>query len=147
MQRRECVGGVQQISSFMSGRAWREVVQCLSDQFDAHLTPDKIAHKDLFVTEAIRHAVVPSELYPDARVVFKGGTSLAKAHGILNRFSEDIDVNIIPPDGEVFGDNRRKKIRRELRDRLEAGLPLPMQHRRHGSNFTASKIRYLPETV
>ena len=32
------------------------------------------------------------------RLLFKGGTSLSKAHGLINRFSEDIDVTVFRDD-------------------------------------------------
>jgi predicted nucleotidyltransferase component of viral defense system len=31
------------------------------------------------------------------KFVLKGGTSLSKGHGIIHRFSEDIDIRIEPP--------------------------------------------------
>ena len=47
----------------------------------------------------------------------KGGTSLSKGYGLLDRFSEDIDILIEPPDGvEVFiGENRNKSKHIESR--------------------------------
>lgn len=34
------------------------------------------------------------------RLLFKGGTSLSKAYGLINRFSEDIDVTVFRDDLE-----------------------------------------------
>ena len=47
----------------------------------------------------------------------KGGTSLSKGYGIIDRFSEDIDIRIEPPgDMEVpIGKNHTKPIHRESR--------------------------------
>ena len=130
------------IDSLVADEAiWGELVEAIGARIRQPHLFERMAHKDLHVTEAIRHAVVPSVVYPDATVVFKGGTSLAKAYPILNRFSEDVDVNIIPP-GQRFGDNRRKKIRRELHARLEERILLPMTHQRHGTNFATTTIRY-----
>ncbi|WP_419926567.1 nucleotidyl transferase AbiEii/AbiGii toxin family protein [Candidatus Poriferisocius sp.] len=98
------------------------------------------------MTEAIRHAIAPSEAYPDVRTVFKGGTSLAKAYPFLNRFSEDVDVNIIPPPGREFGHSRRKKARKELHTRLDEGIPLDIDHKREGTNFATSAITYASAT-
>lgn len=53
------------------------------------------------------------------RLLFKGGTSLSKAYGLINRFSEDIDVTVFPNDLGHPGDtaalaalsnNKRKKV-------------------------------------
>ncbi|MCQ3808362.1 MAG: nucleotidyl transferase AbiEii/AbiGii toxin family protein [Acidimicrobiia bacterium] len=109
---------------------WETIIDTLSPRFKHLHDTDEMAYKDLYVTEALRCAVVPSEACPQALVVFKGGTSLVKAHKIINRFSEDIDVNIIPPTEGTFGSGRRKRVRRELQARLNTGIPLPMNHRR-----------------
>ncbi len=47
----------------------------------------------------------------------KGGTSLSKAYGIIHRFSEDIDIEITPPDHKdvQIGRNKNKKKHRESR--------------------------------
>ena len=43
----------------------------------------------------------------DYPVVFKGGTSLSKAYGVIDRFSEDIDITFT----EHIGASRRKKLK------------------------------------
>jgi len=50
----------------------------------------------------------------------KGGTSLSKGYGIIDRFSEDIDIRIAPPDGmEVkTGRNHDKPVHIESRKRF-----------------------------
>lgn len=126
---------------------WGELLEAVGTQVRQPDLLERMAHKDLYVTEAIRHAIVPSKIYPDVSVAFKGGTSLSKAHSILYRFSEDVDVNIIPPMGQVFGDARRKKVRRELHDRLDSRISLPMTHERHGTNFATTTIRYPAASV
>jgi len=144
----EEAGCLEEVSSLLESMVWGEVVEELSARFDQHLRANirAMLNKDIYVTEVIRCAITPSELYPDARIVFKGGTSLAKAYPILRRFSEDVDVNVIPPHGQPFGDSRRKKIRKELHARLEAGIALPMTHTRRGTNFASTRIQYEPES-
>lgn len=39
----------------------------------------------------------------------KGGTSLSKAYGVINRFSEDIDIHITPPKTLRIGKNHDKE--------------------------------------
>jgi hypothetical protein len=51
-----------------------------------------VVEKDYYVTEALRRI---AEGFGDA-VIFKGGTSLSKGWGIINRFSEDIDLYVEP---------------------------------------------------
>lgn len=48
--------------------------------------------KDYWVSEVLRTLVAT---FPDD-FIFKGGTSLSKAYGIIERFSEDIDVLVLP---------------------------------------------------
>lgn len=56
--------------------------------------------KDYYVLLALKSlAESPSR----DNAVFKGGTSLSKAFGIINRFSEDIDLAIINDAGDAIG--------------------------------------------
>lgn len=65
--------------------------------------PPAYLEKDFWVTEALRSLAPPLQLPAEsdpigtmhARVVFKGGTSLSKAHGLIDRFSEDIDLYVV----------------------------------------------------
>lgn len=59
--------------------------------------PDYAIEKDWWVTEILR---VLKTMAISENMVFKGGTSLSKAWGIINRFSEDIDLAI---NREFFG--------------------------------------------
>ena len=45
------------------------------------------------------------------RVVFKGGTSLSKAHKIIERFSEDIDLALVPEEGRT-GNQTKKALKK-----------------------------------
>ena len=138
-------GCVVEINSLLDDTdLWEAVLDVLAEKIDPVQSVKQMAYKDLCVTEALRCVVVPSEACPQALVVFKGGTSLVKAHKLLNRFSEDIYVNIIPPQEGTFGSGRRKRVRRELQARLNAGIPLPMEHRRFGDRFASTTITYPP---
>ena len=59
-----------------------------------------IAEKDFWVCWTL-HRIFALEEIP--RLVFKGGTSLSKAYSVIERFSEDIDVTIVPDDLEIPG--------------------------------------------
>ena len=136
---------MQDVGSLVaSGEVWDPILDALADKFDLSRNIEQMVHKDLYVTEAIRHAVAPSVECPDALVMFKGGTSLAKAYPILHRFSEDVDVNIVPPPDQQFGDSRRKRVRRELHTRLETAFALEMDHDRRGTNLATTTIHYPP---
>lgn len=51
-----------------------------------------IIEKDYYVTEALRVIAAST----GDRVIFKGGTSLAKGWNLIQRFSEDIDIFLDP---------------------------------------------------
>lgn len=58
--------------------------------------PASHIEKDFWVTEALRHAAAYGSA-ESTTVVFKGGTSLSKAHRLISRFSEDIDLIVVTP--------------------------------------------------
>jgi hypothetical protein len=77
------------------------------------------AEKDLWVVEALRSVMRPIELQPTkagqmptCEVIFKGGTSLSKVFGIVERFSEDIDLLVVASEGlgETAIDNQILKF-------------------------------------
>ena len=54
-------------------------------------TPE-VMEKDFWVTWTLKHVF---DLGPSpAQLVFKGGTSLSKVYGLIERFSEDIDLSL-----------------------------------------------------
>lgn len=55
---------------------------------------EEIVEKDYYVTEALRAIV--SDF--GSKILFKGGTSLSKAWGLVHRFSEDVDLYVNPED-------------------------------------------------
>lgn len=59
--------------------------------------PAAVVEKDYWVAQALRGL---QEKHPD-EFIFKGGTSLSKAYGLIQRFSEDIDILVRERDGEA----------------------------------------------
>ena len=56
--------------------------------------PHLQAEKDFWLTEVLRGtAAAAAEV--GIQVVFKGGTSLSKAYGLIERFSEDVDASTL----------------------------------------------------
>jgi len=71
-----------------------------------------IIEKDYYVSEALRVIAATS----GDKVIFKGGTSLAKGWNLIQRFSEDIDIFLDPtafqpPLGKNAIDRELKKLR------------------------------------
>lgn len=114
--------------------------------------PGHILEKDVWVVWALA-ALFESPLA--ANLVFKGGTSLSKAYGAIDRFSEDIDITydirkLIP---ELVGDakdalpktpSQEEKWTKAIRERLpewavQEALPL-IQSRLAQGNLSAKAI-------
>ena len=77
-----------------------------------HTTGVPAAHveKDFWVTEALRAAAAQAA-DDGVTLVFKGGTSLSKAHCLIRRFSEDIDlIVVVPADSRTAADRCLKGI-------------------------------------
>ena len=72
--------------------------------------PVESIEKDLWVTQVL-HALF--SLPVSDKLIFKGGTSLSKAWGLIDRFSEDIDLAIDPVFlGKPEGDPTKKQIKK-----------------------------------
>ena len=61
--------------------------------------------KDFWVTEVLR-GIARCSADTGVSAVFKGGTSLSKAFGLIRRFSEDVDVIVIAPGHSTGQDDR-----------------------------------------
>ncbi len=73
--------------------------------------------KDYWISRSLK---LMSEADPDGRAIFKGGTSLSKAHFIGSRFSEDIDVAIVNADS--LSGNQRKSLIKRLAKSATTGI-------------------------
>lgn len=80
--------------------------------------------KDYWVTQVIRSV----QQETDGGFVLKGGTSLSKGYGIIKRFSEDVDVLIVPEASVSI--TRRAKRLAAVRDSVAVQLGLPTEEQR-----------------
>jgi nucleotidyltransferase AbiEii toxin of type IV toxin-antitoxin system len=72
-----------------------------------------VIEKDYYVTEALR---IIAAMAPD-KIIFKGGTSLAKGWNLIQRFSEDIDIFLDPLAFKpALGKNAIDRELKKLRD-------------------------------
>ena len=80
-----------------------------------------LAHveKDYWVVELLRSVTRPID---GARPIFKGGTSLSKAFGLIQRFSEDVDI-LLAPESDM-GKGRVDRVLKEIADRASIDLGL-----------------------
>lgn len=66
--------------------------------------PQKFVEKDYWICQILQRL---SRMPQAERTVWKGGTSLTKGYGIIQRFSSDVDLAII---GEGLSNNQQKKL-------------------------------------
>lgn len=83
---------------------FEEIIYNTADTFKL---PVAIIEKDYYVTIFLKEIV---KRQPD--IVFKGGTSLSKCYKIIDRFSEDIDLNVA---GDTKpGESKRRKLKEHI---------------------------------
>lgn len=67
--------------------------------------PDAFIEKDWYAIQVL--SVIATHNYEGYQPVFSGGTCLSKGHGLIQRFSEDIDFKISTPNPVARADKRR----------------------------------------
>jgi len=72
------------------------------------ITNTDIIEKDYFVTYFLKMISAVQQ-----NIIFKGGTSLSKCHKIIQRFSEDIDLNI-DTDAAKLSQSQRKLLKQDI---------------------------------
>ena len=83
-----------------------------AEHFRARGLRPAIIEKDYYVTEALRILAGRGD-----RIIFKGGTSLAKGWNLIQRFSEDIDIFLDPEAFQpALGKNAIDRELKKLRD-------------------------------
>jgi hypothetical protein len=90
--------------------------------------------KDYWVTEVLR--ILFSARVDPGGLVFKGGTSLSKAHRVIERFSEDVDI-VVPPDTSHNGTKRRLRL---LASTVSSTLGIPHQREAEGRGFLNARF-------
>ncbi len=76
-----------------------------------------IVEKDYYAVQLLK--LLSSLDTPNHRLVFAGGTCLAKAHQNTYRMSEDIDIKFIPNEQtKQKSGNQQRQLRRDLKQRL-----------------------------
>jgi Nucleotidyl transferase AbiEii toxin, Type IV TA system len=97
-----------------------------ADYFRPQRLRPAIIEKDYYVTEALR---IIADTAGD-KVVFKGGTSLSKGWGLIQRFSEDIDIFLDPISFEpALGKRGIDRELKKLRDAVGAHPALALVER------------------
>lgn len=106
-----------------------------------------LVQKDWHVVRTMQ-AIAATDAAP-FRLIFVGGTCLARAHRLVARMSEDVDFKIVPDDSAPMSANQRRRQLGELRNRITAALqtagfdPGPGDMRsRDANHYTVYNLRY-----
>lgn len=92
--------------------------------------------KEYWALEVLRAATAPLDGVDE--FVFKGGTSLSKAYGIIERFSEDIDLLVITTaTGKAL-----KRVLRAVADRTSTDLGIEHERAHEGRGFLNARYTY-----
>ncbi|WP_305095289.1 nucleotidyl transferase AbiEii/AbiGii toxin family protein [Prescottella sp. R16] len=109
--------------------------------------------KDFWAMEVLRSVAAPYEVAGPAgtgelRVIFKGGTSLSRAYGLIERFSEDVDVLLVFPDIGMGAGSRDRALKAK-RDAAAQHLGLESNQIVPKESTTGIKrnVRYLYPTL
>ncbi|WP_280470722.1 nucleotidyl transferase AbiEii/AbiGii toxin family protein [Nocardia farcinica] len=105
--------------------------------------------KDFWAMEVLRAVAPPQQVTGNCgtgelRVIFKGGTSLSRVYGLIERFSEDIDVLLVFPEIGM-GEKTRDKLLKTKRDEAATHLGLA-QHQvvpKESTTGVKRNVRYI----
>jgi predicted nucleotidyltransferase component of viral defense system len=103
--------------------------ELLDDAADAlGLPSSQVVEKDFRIIE-ILSAIIAAALPRGIRLVFAGGTCLARAHGLVRRMSEDVDLKVVcepPPASKSALRTALSKTKAAIHDAIvAAGFPEP----------------------
>ncbi len=93
-------------------------IRAVQDYF-GFLRPEPI-EKDWHVVRALA-AIAALETAP-FRLIFAGGTCLARAHRLVRRMSEDVDLKIVPAESDAISRSQLRKRLSELRANVTNAL-------------------------
>ena len=109
-----------------------------------------LVEKDWYVVKALA-AIMAADIAP-FRLVFGGGTALGRAHKLIRRMSEDIDLKIVSEDREPTRPELRGIRETITKALLAAGFefdPMNPAHQtsRNGTRYTLYQLPYRPLTT
>ncbi|TOZ98134.1 nucleotidyl transferase AbiEii/AbiGii toxin family protein [Burkholderia pseudomallei] len=125
----------------------RELIDALLAEKDVGRISAAILEKDSHVTDALR--ALSTLANEHVTLVFCGGTNLSKAHGIIERMSEDVDLKIVLSPSHGLSDSALKKHLSALKKKVAETLTvldfqeiLEAASARNANRYFASSWRY-----
>lgn len=100
-----------------------KILRLIEDTSEVLDLPNFVVEKDYYVTQVIQSlSHIENEFF---RLIFCGGTCLAKAHKLVNRMSEDVDFKIQLKINEKLSRSRLIKELKEFRSQIVSSLLQP----------------------
>ena len=107
---------------------------------------EAFVEKDWYVTQIIKSITCIN--FQDFALVFTGGTALSKAHGIIQRFSEDIDFRVLSPSLAVQSKSQQSRtlsaFKKAVVNILQSDFEVDESQitARNGNRFIAIELNY-----
>ncbi len=106
---------------------------------------EAILEKDIHVTDML--GVLANLNHDKFDIIFCGGTSLSKAHNLIQRMSEDVDLKLVLRPGILLGTSQLKKELKKFRRSVEAQMlelsfELEGTHTLNEGKYSASNWTY-----
>jgi predicted nucleotidyltransferase component of viral defense system len=98
----------------------RELIDALLAERDVGGISAAILEKDIHVTDALR--ALSALEHEHVTLIFCGGTSLSKAHGIIERMSEDVDLKVVLSPQHGLSDNALRRHLSALKGKVAETL-------------------------
>jgi len=117
---------------------FKDLIKLTADYFKIS---EVYIEKDYWVTLILK--TLSESEYKD-KIIFKGGTSLSKAYGIIQRFSEDIDLQLINFEGS---EGQKKKLMKKIEGALTKELTCLKGHPRESKSGNIRKTIYSYDRV
>lgn len=106
---------------------------------------EAILEKDIHVTDML--GVLANLNHDKFDIIFCGGTSLSKAHNLIQRMSEDVDLKLVTKPGINLGANQLRDELKKFRERVRAemlamGFVLESKSARNAGKYSSSSWTY-----
>jgi predicted nucleotidyltransferase component of viral defense system len=117
----------------------KEVLEEIAQELGVN---ESFVEKDWYAVQVI--SAISQLHYPDIELVFSGGTCLSKAHGLIKRFSEDIDFRVRADHSSLNRKSRSRFKNTIVQSLKDAGFIIPDENvgAKNDNQFFSVNIEY-----
>lgn len=99
-----------------------------------------MVEKDWYVAQVL--ACLAGQQFPGFEIVFSGGTALSKAHGLIQRFSEDVDFRVISAEDSPSRQKLSEFKHAVVNSLRQAGFKVSAPEARDNNRYFTVDIEY-----